>query len=123
MSHTLPDNYTYQYNLTAQQEITPIFKLRAAYVGSSSHKLIGRDLINQACVDANPAAPTSILSRRPFQGAADIRITKAIDQASYNALQVTAGETCLPWSFAACGSYVFEGSWNCGGWGSGRYRK
>ncbi|MCU1321101.1 MAG: putative collagen-binding protein [Acidobacteriaceae bacterium] len=90
VSHTLPDNYTYQYNLTVQQQVTPSFTVQAAYVGSSSHKLIGRDLINQARVDANPAAPTSILSRRPFQGAADISITKAIDQANYNALQVTA---------------------------------
>jgi hypothetical protein len=89
VSHDLPDNYTYQYNVTVQQQVTPSFTVQAAYVGSSSHKLIGRDLINQARVDANPAAPTSILSRRPFQGAADISITKAIDQANYNALQVT----------------------------------
>jgi hypothetical protein len=90
VSHNLPDNYTYQYNLTVQRQITGTFALQAAYVGSSSHKLIGRDLINQAHLDANPLAPTSIQSRRPFQGAADISITKAIDQANYNALQVTA---------------------------------
>jgi hypothetical protein len=90
VSHSLPDNYTYQYNLTIQHQITPSFALQAAYVGSSSHKLTGRDLINQARLDANPSTPTSIQSRRPFQGAADISITKAIDQANYNALQVTA---------------------------------
>jgi hypothetical protein len=90
VSHSLPDNYTYQYNLTVQQQITPTFAVQAAYVGSSSHKLTGRDLINQARLDANPAQPTSIASRRPFAGAADISITKAIDQANYNALQVTA---------------------------------
>ncbi len=90
VSHNLPDNYTYQWNLTIQQQVTPTFAVQAAYVGSSAHKLIGRDLINQAHVDPNPAMPTSIISRRPFQGAADISITKAIDQANYNALQVTA---------------------------------
>jgi len=63
--------------------------VQVGYVGSSAHKLIGRDLINQAHVDANPAAPTPILSRRPFQGASDISITKAIDQANYHALQAT----------------------------------
>ena len=89
VSHTLPNNYTYQYNATVQRQITPTLALQAAYVGSSSHKLIGRDLVNQGRVDANPSVPTSILSRRPFQGAADISITKAIDQANYNALQVT----------------------------------
>ena len=90
VDHNLPDNYTYQYNLTVQRQVTPTFSVQAAYVGSSSHKLIGRDLINQARQDANSATPTTILSRRPFQGAADISITKAIDQANYNALQVTA---------------------------------
>jgi Carboxypeptidase regulatory-like domain/TonB dependent receptor/TonB-dependent Receptor Plug Domain len=89
VSHNLPDNYTYQWNLTVQRQVTQTFAMQAAYVGSSAHKLVGRDLINQAHVDANPAVPTSILSRRPFQGAADISITKSIDQANYNALQVT----------------------------------
>jgi hypothetical protein len=89
VSHTLPNNYTYQYNLTVQRQITPTLALQAAYVGSSSHKLIGRDLVNQARVDANPAAPTAIQARRPYAGAGDISITKAIDQANYNALQVT----------------------------------
>ena len=90
VSHNLPDNYTYQWNLTVQKQVTPTLAVQAGYVGSSAHKLIGRDLINQAHVDANPAAPTSILSRRPYQGAADMSITKAIDQANYHALQVMA---------------------------------
>lgn len=90
ISHNLPDNYTYQYNLTVQRQLTSTLALQMAYVGSSSHKLIGRDLINQARVDADPTHPTSIASRRPFAGAADISITKMIDQANYNALQITA---------------------------------
>lgn len=86
----LPANYTYEYNLSIQRQVLRTLSLQASYVGSSSHKLIGRDLINQAHVDAAPTHPTSIQSRRPFQGAADISITKAIDNANYNALQVTA---------------------------------
>jgi len=89
VSHNLPDNYTYQWNMTVQRQVTQTLAVQVGYVGSSAHKLIGRDLINQAHVDVNPAAPTSILSRRPFQGAADISITKAIDQANYHALQAT----------------------------------
>ena len=90
VNNNLPDNYTYQYNLTVQQQVTQTLAVQAAYVGSSSHKLTGRDLINQARADADPTRPTSIQSRRPYAGAADISITKAIDQANYNALQVTA---------------------------------
>ena len=90
VSHDLPDNYTYQYNLTVQRQLTSTLALQMAYVGSSSHKLTGRDLINQAHPDADPTHPTSIASRRPFAGAADISITRMIDQGNYNALQVTA---------------------------------
>lgn len=90
VNHNLPDNYTYEYNLTLQRQMTPTLLLQVAYVGSSSHKLIGRTLINQAHVDADPTHPTPIQSRRPFPGAADISITNSIDQANYNALQVTA---------------------------------
>ncbi len=89
VNHDLPDNYTYEYNLALQQQFTPTVSLQIAYVGSSSHKLIGRDLINQAHADVDPTHPTPIQGRRPFQGAADISITSAIDQANYNALQVT----------------------------------
>ncbi len=89
VSHNLPDNYTYQWNLTVQKQVTPTTAVQVGYVGSSAHKLIGRDLINQAHVDVNPVLPTSILSRRPYQGASDISITKAIDQANYHALQAT----------------------------------
>jgi len=85
----LPANYTYEYNFSIQRQLSRSSSLQVAYVGSSSHKLVGRDLINQAHVDANPLNPTPIQSRRPFPGAADISITKAIDNANYNALQIT----------------------------------
>jgi Carboxypeptidase regulatory-like domain/TonB-dependent Receptor Plug Domain len=89
VNHNFPSNYTYEYNLTLQQELGHSLSVQLGYVGSSSHKLTGRTLINQAHVDANPTNPTPIQSRRPFQGAADISITNSIDQANYNALQVT----------------------------------
>jgi hypothetical protein len=89
VNHNLPANYTYEYNLAFQRQVTPSLSFQMAYVGSSSHKLIGRTLINQAHVDADPTHPTPIQSRRPFQGASDISITNSIDQANYNALQVT----------------------------------
>jgi hypothetical protein len=89
VNHDLPANYTYEYNLAIQRQVTPSVSFQMAYVGSSSHKLIGRTLINQAHVDADPTHPTPIQSRRPFQGASDISITNSIDQANYNALQVT----------------------------------
>lgn len=89
IDHNFPANYTYEYNLALQRQILPTLSIQAVYVGSSSHKLTGRSLINQAHEDANPANPTPIQGRRPFQGAADISITKAVDQANYNALQVT----------------------------------
>ena len=90
ISHTLPGNYTYQYNLTVQRQITQTLAVQAAYVGSSAHKLLGRDLVNQARADADPSKPTSIQARRPFAGAGDISIIRNLDQANYNALQVTA---------------------------------
>lgn len=89
VNHNFPANYTYEYNLMLQRQITPSLSLQVGYVGSSSHKLTGRTLINQAHLDADPSHPTSIQSRRPFSGAADISITNSIDQANYNALQVT----------------------------------
>lgn len=107
VDHNLPDNYTYQYNLTVQRQLTDTFAVQAAYVGSSAHKLTGRDLINQARVDANPANPTSIASRRPFAGAADISITRAIDQANYNALQVTA-EKRMSHGISALAAYTYS---------------
>lgn len=107
VSHNLPDNYTYQWNLTVQKQITPTLAVQAGYVGSSAHKLIGRDLINQAHVDVNPAVPTSILSRRPFQGAADISITKSIDQANYHALQATV-EKRASHGISVLGAYTWS---------------
>ncbi len=100
-------NYTYEWNLTVQRELGRSISLQAAYVGSSSHKLIGRSLINQATLDPNPAAPTSIQSRRPFAGAGDISITQSIDNANYHALQVT-GEKRLSagWTFLAAYTYA-----------------
>lgn len=89
VNHNFPSNYTYEYNLMIQRQITPTLSFQVGYVGSSSHKMTGRTLINQAHADANPLHPTSIQSRRPFQGAADISITNAIDQENYNALQLT----------------------------------
>lgn len=89
VDHNFPSNYTYEYNLTVEREFAHSISAQIGYVGSSSHKLTGRSLINQAHVDADPTHPTSIQSRRPFQGAADISITEAIDQANYNALQAT----------------------------------
>ena len=95
-------NYTYEWNFTVQRELGRTISLQTAYVGSSSHKLIGRSLINQARLDANPAAPTSIQSRRPFAGAQDISMTESIDNANYHALQVTAEKRLgAGWNFLA----------------------
>lgn len=95
-------NYNYEWNLTVQRQLAQSISLQVAYVGSSSHKLIGRSLINQARPDPASAAATPIQSRRPFTGAGDISITDSIDNANYHALQVT-GEKRLGagWNFLA----------------------
>jgi hypothetical protein len=90
VDNNLPANYTYQWNVAVQRQLSDTMSLQVAYVGSSSHKLIGRTLVNQAVVDANPLQPTAIQNRRPYPGAGDISMTEAIDNANYNALQATA---------------------------------
>lgn len=89
VDHNFYPNYTYEWNANVQRQLASNLMLEISYVGSSSHGLTGRDLVNQAHVDVNPSMPTPVQSRRPFQGAADISITKSIDHANYNALQVT----------------------------------
>ena len=86
--YDLPANYTYQWNFAIQRELLTGLSLEAAYVGSSSRKLTGRDLPNQAVADADLSRPTPVQGRRPFPAFGDMSIAGALDSANYNALQV-----------------------------------
>lgn len=89
IDHNLFPNYNYEWNFNLQRELVPNLVFQIAYVGSSSHGLTGRDLVNQARPDPIGANPTPVQGRRAFPGAADISITKSVDNANYNALQAT----------------------------------
>lgn len=81
-------NYTYQWNVTIQQELLANLAVEVSYIGSASRNLTGRDLPNQAFPDADLSRPTPVQGRRPFPAFGDMSIAGALDSANYNALQV-----------------------------------
>ena len=79
--------YLQQWNLSWQQELPGQLLGEVAYVGSVGHKLAERTNINQAVLPANPASPTPIAERRPFQGFGDILSALFQENSNYNSLQ------------------------------------
>lgn len=81
-------NYTFQWNFGIQRELANGWLLDTAYVGNSAQKLTGRDLVNQAFVDADPLRPTPVINRRPNPNIGDVSLVKSLDPSNYHALNV-----------------------------------
>ncbi|MBM3735468.1 MAG: TonB-dependent receptor [Acidobacteria bacterium] len=62
----LPTGYLQQWSLNLQRELRPNLAVELGYMGTKGTKLDWRTTANQAALDANPARPTSIVSRLPF---------------------------------------------------------
>jgi len=81
-------NYTFQWNFGIQRELAAGWLLDTSYVGNSAQKLTGRDLVNQAYVDADPLRPTPVNNRRPNPNIGDVSMVKSLDPSNYHALNV-----------------------------------
>lgn len=77
-----------QWNLGLQHSFGKSILVEAAYVGSRGTHLDGRFNQNQAFLDSNPAQPTPVSQRRPYQGWGDMLAFNFGDNSFYNGLQV-----------------------------------
>lgn len=107
-------NYTYQWNFSIQRELAKSFLLEAAYVGNSAHKLTGRDLENQAYLDADPTHPTSIASRRPNPGIGDVSLVSSLDNSNYHSLEVKLNKRFSS-GLSIIGGYTYSKAMGIGG--------
>ena len=107
--------YTYQWNFSVQRELAPQWLFEAAYVGNSAHKLIGRDLVNQAFLDPDPINnPTPVNSRRPIPQIGDVSMVKSLDNSNYHALNVKINKRFSD-GFSLIGAYTFGKALGIGG--------
>ncbi len=107
-------NYTWQWNFGIQREITGGLLLETAYVGNSAHKLTGRDLPNQAFLDADPARPTPVLNRRPNPNIGDVSYVAALDNSNYHGLNVKLNKR-FSRGFSVLGAYTYSKVMGIGG--------
>lgn len=80
--------YTYQWNLNIQQEILPDLLFEIGYVGNRSVRQPNRWDANGARPDVDPANPTPIQSRRPYQNVGFVSGNTSCAWSNYNALNV-----------------------------------
>ena len=66
LSPKMPTGYDQQWSFNLQRQLQPNLVLEVGYMGSKGTGLDWRNYVNQAVLDANPAQPTSVLSREPF---------------------------------------------------------
>lgn len=107
-------NYTYQWNVSVQRELARSWLLETAYVGNSAHRLTGRDLVNQAFPDVDPARPTPVNSRRPNPNIGDVSFVKALDQSHYHSLAVKLNKRYSN-GLSVIGSYTYSKVMGIGG--------
>jgi len=107
-------NYTVQWNFGIQRELASGWLLETAYVGNSAHKLTGRDLVNQAYLDADPARPTPVISRRPNPNIGDVSMVKSLDPSNYHALNVKLNKR-FSGGFSLLGGYTYSKVMGIGG--------
>lgn len=81
---------TYQWNFNIQHEISPNLLLEVGYAGNRGLRLPLRYDANQAVQDADPARPTPIQSRRPYQQAGLVTSVSSRSWSNYNSLIVHA---------------------------------
>jgi hypothetical protein len=107
-------NYTYNWNFTIQREILHNTLLEAGYVGNSAHKLTGRELANQAVLDADPTHPTPVINRRPNPNIGDVSLVAALDNSSYHSLNVKLNRRFSN-GISILGAYTYSKAMGIGG--------
>lgn len=115
LDHHFRTNYTYQWNFNIQQELAQGWLLEVGYVGNSAHKLTGRDLVNQAFLDPDPANnPTPVNSRRPNPNIGDVSMVKSLDNSNYHSLNVKLNKRFAK-GFSVLGAYTWSKTMGIGG--------
>lgn len=107
-------NYTWQWNFGIQRELSNGLLFETAYVGNAAHKLTGRDLPNQAFLDADPLRPTPVISRRPNPNIGDVSYVSALDNSNYHSLNVKLNKRFAS-GFSLLGSYTYSKVMGIGG--------
>jgi hypothetical protein len=107
-------NYTYQWNFGIQRELMRDLLFEVGYVGNGGHKLTGRDLVNQAFPDADPARSTPVQGRRPNPTIGDLSIVKSLDNSNYHALNVRLDKRFTS-GFSILGAYTWSRAMGIGG--------
>jgi hypothetical protein len=107
-------NYTYQWNFGIQRELANSLLLEVAYVGNSAHRLTGRDLVNQAFQDVDPALPTPVIGRRPNPNIGDVSMVKSLDNSNYHGLNVKLNRR-FSGGFSILGAYTYSKVMGIGG--------
>jgi hypothetical protein len=107
-------NYTWQWNFGIQRELSNGLLFETAYVGNAAHKLTGRDLPNQAFLDADPARPTPVISRRPNPNIGDVNYVSALDNSNYHSLNVKLNKRFAN-GFSLLGAYTYSKVMGIGG--------
>ncbi len=107
-------NYTYQWNFSIQRELRNGWLLETGYLGNSAHKLTGRDLVNQAFLDADPARPTPVINRRPNPNIGDVSMVKSLDNSNYHGLNVKLDKR-FSGGFSILGAYSYAKVMGIGG--------
>jgi Carboxypeptidase regulatory-like domain/TonB dependent receptor/TonB-dependent Receptor Plug Domain len=107
-------NYTWQWNVGVQRQVAPNLLVEVAYVGNSAYRLTGRDLVNQAFPDPDPARPTPVQSRRPNPNAADVNVVKSLDPSNYHALNVKVDKR-FSHGLSVLGAYTWSKVMGIGG--------
>jgi len=115
LDHSYRTAYIYQWNFSIQRELADQWMLELAYVGNSAHKLIGRDLVNQARLDPDPVNnPTPVNSRRPNPNIGDVSMVKSLDNSNYHALNVKLNKRFSN-GFSLIGGYTWAKALGIGG--------
>jgi outer membrane receptor protein involved in Fe transport len=99
--------YLQQWNFGLERALTSAVLLEVSYAGSKGTKLAERVNINQAVLPANPAAPTPIVTRRPFPDFGDILSANWQENSSYHGLQ-----TRLERRFSSGLSFLLGYTWS-----------
>lgn len=107
-------NYTYQWNFGIQRELAGNTLLEVGYVGNGAHKLTGRDLVNQAFPDSDPARATPVQGRRPNPNIGDVSVVKSLDNSNYHALNVRLDKRFSS-GFSILGAYTWSKAMGIGG--------
>ena len=101
------DPYYQQWNVTVQRALPGSMAVETGYIGSKGTRLAQRLNLNQARLDADPARPTPILTRRSYPLFGDsIRLTDNNANSTYHAGFVKL-ERRFASGFSYLGSYTF----------------